>query len=156
MLTNGQRHVLRFIVEQLASKDVTWTLTGSASFVLQGMDEDVGDIDLQSDETGIYRIQDAFHEYVVKPVALSGSDRIRSHFGELRIRGEPVEIMGAIQKRSRDGRWLPVPDLALYRREVFWEGLVVPVLSLEYEAGQYDLLGRHQKAARIREFMGDQ
>lgn len=130
-----------------------WSLTGSASLVLQGMTGDVGDIDIQSGKSGIYRIEKAFPEYVVRPVTFSETHRIRSHFGELWIHGASVELMGAIQKRSLGGQWNPVPDLAAHLREVVWDGFRVPVLSLEYEAAQYDLLGRHATATRIREFL---
>jgi hypothetical protein len=132
-----------------------WAVTGSLGMVLQGMDLPVHDIDLQTDEDGAYEIERRLSEFVVKPVLFKGSDRLRSRLGKLAIDGIQVEVMGAIQKRLTDGEWEPPVQVADHRHYVNVEGLQVPVLSLEYEAEAYQLMGREERAAAIRKWLED-
>ena len=94
-----------------------------------------------------------FSECVVRKVALSASESIRSHFGALEIDGIQVEIMGDIQKCLPDGSWEEPVDLERHRRFVEVAGMRVPVLSLEYEAQAYLTLGRVEKAEMLRKWL---
>lgn len=120
---------------------------------LQGMDIEVHDIDIQTDRQGAYEIEDLFSEYIVKAVHYSASERIRSHFGSLEIDGIKVEIMGDIQKLIDSQVWEEPVKVEQYRRWVNFEGMQVPVLSLEYECDAYLKLGRIEKAAKIKRWM---
>ena len=140
----GQQHrtALHKLCEWLADSNVNWVLTGSMAFALQGLPVTPDDIDVQTDEAGAYAIERLFAEDVVQPVAFSGTQRIRSHFGVLRIAGVVVEIMGDVEKRLADGRWQAAPNLNQHKRFVAVDGMAVPVLSLAYEAEAYRLMGR--------------
>ena len=83
----------------------------------------------------------------------SESDRIRSHFGQLNIQGLKVELMGALQKRLPTGEWEPPVDVEKYREFIDFEGMNLPVLSLEYEEQAYRRLGRIEKANKIKEWL---
>jgi hypothetical protein len=80
---------------------------------------------------------------------------MRSHLGALLIDGIEVEIMGDIQKRLEDGSWESPVDLNSHRRFVNFEGMQVPVLSLEYEAQAYQKMGRLERAEMLRRAGGD-
>ena len=84
-----------------------------------------------------YKIESLFSDVVIRKVEFSATERIKSHFGALQIDGIQVEIMGDIQKRGADGVWEEIVDPAQYRQMVEIEGLLVPVLSLEYEYQAY-------------------
>ena len=130
-----------------------WTFTGSLSMALQGMDLEVHDIDVQTDQEGAYAIQALFPEFVTRPVAFSGTERIRSHFGALKIAGVKVEIMGDVQSRPLDGDWPAPPDLPALIQRAEYAGMLLPVLDLEYEYQAYSRLGRAARAARIRHYL---
>ena len=83
---------------------------------------------------------------MTRPVAFSAAERIRSHFGALRLDGVTVEIMGDIAKRLPDGRWEEPVDLDAHTRFVEAHGPRLPVLALEYEAAAYRTLRRTQTA----------
>lgn len=153
MISKQYLDVLRQICELMQGIQFDWAVTGSLGMVLQGMDLPVHDIDIQTDEDGAYEIERRLSEFVVKPVLFKGSDRMRSRLGKLAIEGIQVEVMGAIQKRLQDGSWEPPVQVADYRRWVEIKGLKVPVLSLEYEAEAYHLMGREDKAALIRAWL---
>jgi hypothetical protein len=87
------------------------------------------------------------------PVTFSATDNIRSHYGSQEIDGIRVEIMGDVQKRLPDGTWENVVDIRTHRQYVKMEGMVIPVLSLAYEQEAYLLLGRIDKAKKIKEWL---
>ncbi|ASJ02463.1 hypothetical protein A3L09_03935 [Thermococcus profundus] len=151
-----QKHlkVLRRIYERLSKSDVTWAVTGSLGFALQGIPVEPHDIDIQTDREGAYEIERLFSEFVIEPVKFKESERIRSHFGALMIDGIKVEIMGDIQKRVND-EWEEPVDVNRYRRFVEVEGMKIPVLDLEYEYQAYLKLGRIEKAEMLRRFLAE-
>ena len=81
---------LRIIHGHLRERGLNWALTGSCSFALQGMPVDVHDIDIQTDEHGVYAIARLLARYVARPVAFSRSERIQSHLGVLEVEGVRV------------------------------------------------------------------
>jgi hypothetical protein len=153
MISPEHSKVLRVIHERLGGLNSPWVITGSLGFALHGMDGPVDDIDLQTDGEGVYKVERIFHNEVVKKVAFSETKAIRSHFGELSIFGVKVEIMGAVQKRLRSGGWEPPVEIEEQRRFIEFDDMKLPVLSLEYEEKAYRMLGRVEKADRIREWL---
>ena len=146
-------NVLRQIYARLNDGGVNWVVTGSLGFALQGVPVEVHDIDIQTDEAGAYEIERRFSEFIIRKVAFSSADKIRSHFGALMIDGIKVEIMGDIQKRLEDGTWEAPVDLKHHKRIVEVEGMDVPVLSLAYEYQAYLKLGRIDKAEILRKWL---
>ena len=137
---------LRVIHDRLQGAGITWAVTGSLGFALQGVPVAPHDIDIQTDKKGAYEIERLLHEFVVERVQYSSAERIRSHFGVLIINSIRTEIMGDIEKRTSEGTWQPVDDLKKYLRRVKIDDLAIPVLSLEYEYEAYMQLGREDKA----------
>ncbi|MDT8898640.1 hypothetical protein QYE77_10190 [Thermanaerothrix sp. 4228-RoL] len=144
--------VLRLIHSRLRLLPYPWVLTGSLGMALQGMPVAVHDVDLQTDRIGAYAIADRLVEFITQPVHEWVSERLRSHFGRLKIGGIQVEIMGDIQKWV-DGAWEPPVDITRYRHWVDYEGLRLPVMDLAYEYQAYLKLGRWAKAAQIRAWL---
>ena len=149
-------NVLRQIHAQLSNTDVNWVITGSLGFALQGVPVQPNDIDLQTDKAGAYEIESLFSNAVIRKVTFSATERIKSHFGVLQLDGIEVEIMGDIQKRGPDGVWEEVVDPARYRRVVEIDGLLVPVLSLEYEYQAYLKFGRTERAKMLRRWLDNE
>jgi 8-oxo-dGTP pyrophosphatase MutT (NUDIX family) len=145
-ITSEQIAALRLIHARLKDSKLNWALTGSMSFSLQGVPVSVNDIDIQTDAAGAYEIERCFAEYVQRPVSFSATERIQSHFGHLQINGVTVEIMGGLQKRMPDGQWEQPVDPGRYRRFIQVDGMMIPVLSLEYEQQAYLAMGRVEKA----------
>jgi len=153
MIHSSYINVLRRIYTRLNDGTVNWVVTGSLGFALQGVPVEVHDIDIQTDEVGVYEIERRFCEFVIRKVAFSSTERIRSHFGALMIDGIKVEIMGNIQKRLEDGTWEEPVNLKYHKRVVEVQGMQVPALSLEYEYRAYLRLGRIDKAEMLRKWL---
>lgn len=148
-------NALREICRRLENSPVDWAITGSMGMVLQGMEMDVHDIDIQTDQRGAYQIETALQEYVATPVRYLASERIRSHLGALEIFGVKVEIMGDVQKLLADHTWEPPVLVERHRRWIRFEDIRVPVLSLDYEYEAYQKLNRPEKAAQIKQWLDE-
>ena len=144
--------VLHQLHAALRDRQILWAITGSAGFALRGLPFTPNDIDLQTNEAGAYALEAALPEFVVQPVAFSGTERIRSHFGQLKMNGIKVEIIGDVQKFV-NGRWQPPPNLAQYREWVPVDGLLLPVLSLAYEREAYEQMGRVETAVSLQQWL---
>ncbi len=142
--------VLREVSRRLEDGRVNWAITGSLGFALQGISVEPNDIDIQTDRAGAYEIERLFPRSVVRPVAFSSAERIRSYYGAMVIDGVPVEIMGDVEKRGANGTWEGPVDIRRHIRVVEICGMRVPVLSLEYEYRAYLMLGRTDKAEVLR------
>jgi 3-methyladenine DNA glycosylase/8-oxoguanine DNA glycosylase len=153
MISEKFAHVLKTICVKLGEADILWAVTGSLGFALQGMNIPVHDIDLQTDKDGAYQIEKSFPDQIVRPVTLSSSENIQSHYGELHIDGVKVEIMGDLQKRLPDGSWEEPVDIRAVKKYAYYRDLTVPVLSLKYEYEAYKKLGRFEKAELIRKHL---
>lgn len=144
--------VVKRLAVTLETEAITWSLTGSTSFVLQGVPFDPNDIDIQTTEEGAYAIEELLDEHVVEPVRYLESERITSHLGAFAVSGVEVEVMGAVQKRRKDGSWESPVDVTEHRRFVDVGEYRVPVLSLAYEAEAYEMRGRTERAALLAEY----
>ena len=144
------------LVDHLPLQEVNWALTGSVGHRLQGVEVDCHDIDVQTDEAGAYEVARRLAPWVVEPVALRASPRLESHFGRLHFQDldVDVEVMGALRTHLPGGVWTPPTDPADHRLLVPLGPRRVPVLSLQYEAGAYERLGRHDRARLLRRVAG--
>ena len=54
--------ILRKICTVLENCRINWVITGSLGMILQGMDLEIHDIDIQTDQRGAYAIESCFSE----------------------------------------------------------------------------------------------
>ena len=153
MISTQHARALKTIHDRLRKIESVWAITGSLSFVLQGMEIEVNDINLQTDAAGVYDIEKVFAENIVRSLRFSRSDKIASHWGELNIDRVKVEIMGGLQKKLPDGTRESPVDVKRHREFISFEGMVLPVLSLAYEEQAYRTLGRIEQADQIKEWL---
>jgi hypothetical protein len=142
--------VLRKISLRLENSRVNWALVGSLGLAIRGAPVEPHDIDIMTDRDGAYEIQRTFLEFVTRGVALRVGKNIISHFGALEIDGVKVEIMGDFQILLEDGSWQKSPDLISVKEVVQFEGMSIPVLSLEHTRDSYTKLGRLDRAEQAR------
>lgn len=153
MMNEKIKSALLYICCCLEEYDLLWALTGSTNFNIQGINIDINDIDVQTDENSAYKFEKIFKKHIVKPVVFSSTDKIRSHFGVFEINDVKVEVMGDIQKRLPNGEWEKKKELKDIIDFAIFEGHKVPVLNLAYEENAYRILGRVKKADMIKNFL---
>lgn len=145
--------VLRQIVSRLADSATIWAIAGSLGLALQGIDVVVHDIDLQTDMPGAFEIERRFADSVIRPIAFSPSERVRSYLGALQIQDLTIEIIGDMQMRLDSGLW---EDPVSVQDHLVWlerQGMQLPVMSLEHELEAYLQMGRGAKAQMIRDWL---
>lgn len=153
MIDPSYLKALKFLMNRLESSNIIWAITGSLSMALQGIPVKPNDIDIQTDEKGVYEIQKLLKNHIIKPVIFSGDKSIKSHFGSLSVFNITVEIMGGVQKLLSNGSWEPPVNIEPHRQFIKLEGMNIPVLSLKYEESAYRKLGRIEKADLLKEFL---
>jgi hypothetical protein len=153
-LSDSLLAALRTLATRLDKQPVNWAITASCGLALQGVPVDVHDIDLVTDRTGAYRIERLFAAEMIRPVRLSSSDVIQSHYGAFALGGYDFEIIGDAQFRGADGGWDAPLDFTPHKHYLDIEGMTLPVLTLEYEYESYVRLGRAAKIKLLGDWLG--
>jgi hypothetical protein len=141
---------LQTLLELIPPTEIRWVLTGSAGLRLLGVDIDVHDLDLQTDEEHIWLIEERLRNFQTVPVHTWDTPRMRSLDGKAEIHGIQIELMADIIHFLPEGAWKNFAD---FSRTLWldWHGQSVPVFPLDIEAEAYESMGRVEKAALIRE-----
>ncbi len=143
------------LVPILNATGTPWVLGGSCNLALHGVQVEPQDIDISTDQYSAYQIGAALREAgeEIRAMHWSESQRIRSHYGQYRIRGVQVDVIGAAGFREGD-EWIPAPapdECKTDTVEIPGTDLAVPGLTLEYELEAYRRLGREAKVKLIEE-----
>ena len=89
-MKNQNEHVLDtliFILEKIKDEKLSWFLTGSANLLVQGIDIIAKDIDIITTKEDAFKFYNLFLEYGIQEVKYSSTDKFRSYFGKLNIKG---------------------------------------------------------------------
>ncbi|MFA6296373.1 MAG: hypothetical protein WC663_03395 [Patescibacteria group bacterium] len=143
-------NVLKKFVQLIDGKDIPWILSGSTSLVIQGVDVQINnDIDILTTEVGSKQINILMDEYKVKESKFSSTDKYQSFFGIYKIDGVNIDVMGEFQYRLRNGSWSePNQNHKIFIKE--YQGMSLPLLSLEQELVEYDNMGKTEKVEKIK------
>ena len=148
-IPEGHLDALRIITDKLNDTDVRWALTGSLNLAIQGVDIEVGDIDIITDREGAYRINELLKDYETQAVCYGESAHFRSYFGMFSVLGVQVEVMGDFS-HDVQGAWSE-PSSPEGSIQLEWAGMIFPALPLEKEYEEYLNMGRGERAALIRD-----
>lgn len=146
----NKTQVLHQLYRKFSEENLNWTLTGSTSFALRGLNFDPDDIDIQVDEDSMYRIDEILEGYAETPLEFKETGDIKSYLRQYEIDDVQVEVIGGLQKKV-DGKWEEPVELGEHRECVEFDGMALPVLSLEYEADAYRKMGRNNTADKLEE-----
>ena len=155
MIDSGIMNTLRIIVRHLKNKDIPWTVMGSLSLALQGVDINPKDIDILTDEHGAFQIGVLLEEHEVKPVNFSRTELFESFYGLYYIEGIKVEVMGDLRVRL-DGTWVSLSGRLKSPIFVQENSLNIPVSPLQDQLLFYEKLGREkdkERTLKIREVL---
>ncbi len=122
------RAALSFVANRLNQEGIDYRVVGGTAIALHGIPIEVCDIDIELSTANAYRCQEIFSEYVTNPVTYSSSEIYRSHFGQLEIEGQDIDIMGDLE-RCENGNWVPTTNLT--REIIDLDGVPVMVPWLE-------------------------
>ena len=89
----------------------------------------------------------------IKPVGASSARYIRSCYGQFRLEGVEVDLMGDSSRMNLDGSWGEPACLPPLIEWVTVSSLRLPVLSLAFEEQAYRLLRREERANAIADYL---
>jgi hypothetical protein len=141
---------LQVILKLVPPREITWALTGSAGLRLLGVDVDVHDLDIQTDEMHLRRIEKRLEKFFTIPLHAWETPMMRSLYGKAEIKGVQIDWMANITHLLPDGTWICFADFSKLLW-LDWHGQGVPVFPLDIEAEAYESMGRTEKAGLIRE-----
>lgn len=149
MIPNNILEALKKFYQLINGKNIPWVLSGSTSLVIQGVDVLINnDIDILTTEEGSKQINILLAGQIVKSSEYSTTDKYQSHFGMYNIDGVNIDVMGEFQYRMADGSWSePNQNHKIFIKE--FQGMFLPLLSLEQELEEYSNLGRVDKVEKI-------
>jgi hypothetical protein len=153
MVPKKIQRALEIIYSRLKNKKIKWVLAGSSSLALQGVKIRPKDIDIITDKRGALLMNKLLKEYKVKPVKFQRSEFFESYFGEFKIDGVKIEIMGNL-KEKRGKKWISLLKRIKSPDFVKIGEIKLPVSPLIDQLRSYEKSGRKKdliKAKKIRE-----
>jgi len=145
VIDEKRREMILDIAEKL--KSIRWTLIGSTSRQLQGMDVSPNDIDISVHVDDLEKIREIFKEYnppEVKELKTTTKERawhVKFFLNDFEIEFLGEESNGLFLKKILDGRTSVV------------EG--VPCMNLDAAAECLEATNREEKAKKIRKWLND-
>ena len=97
-------HALQAIIDKFHDYKIKYLIVGSTSLALQGVNINPGDIDILTDRRGALLCNEIFEAVPLQKIKWLETDKYKSYFGKLKIKGIIIEIMGDLWIRQ-DGGW---------------------------------------------------
>lgn len=155
MLPGNFLPVIKKICTKCDHLGLIWAFTGSLNRLFWGFDLEPHDIDLETDRFGATQFDHLHADKAIWSLHLRESENMRSYFARYDFEGVQVEVMGDCQYRLGDGNWISQPPLEKYIRRVNWQGISLPLITLEYSLESCVLMGRMDKAEQIRSWLAE-
>tara|TARA_Y100000310_G_C20471208_1_gene710132 strand:- start:286 stop:717 length:432 start_codon:yes stop_codon:yes gene_type:complete len=133
--------ILHLILDKLTDKEILWRLDGSANLLAQGVDTDVNDLDIVTNDEGMKVFQEALKDFIVQEYH---SEEVHAQTLEAEIDEEPVEI-----HFYDDEKYQMLEKV----KKVKFESLELPCLPLVDAKKFYELIKREDKVKLIEEHM---
>jgi hypothetical protein len=147
--------IINTLANQCDRLGLTWAFTGSINLVMWGFDLEPNDIDLETDRYGAEQVDHLNADRAVWALHLRESEVMQSWFARYDFEGVQVEVMGDCRYRLPDGSWVDPRPLDKRIQRVVWQGLNLPLLRLADEQEICTLMGRLEKAERIRAWLAE-
>jgi hypothetical protein len=148
--------VIKKIATQCDHLGLTWAFTGSLNLALWGFDLEPHDIDLETDRTGAEQFDRLFADKAIWSLHLRESNTMQSYFARYDMDGVQVEVMGDCRYMQSDGGWITQRALEKRIQCIDWLGFSLPLLNLVDERESCVLMGRLEKAEKIRAWIDNQ
>jgi hypothetical protein len=140
---------LKIIVDKFKGKFISWTLIGSMSLAIQGVDVQAHDIDILTDIENADKIADVLKEFVIEPMHYKTSTQFKSYYGKFQVNGVQVEVLADLES-IYNGEWTKTQKsrIKLIKR---FEDMTLPLFELKDEYDAYIRMNRIEKANKILE-----
>ena len=151
MISDQFKQALKTVTEKLQNNNIQYTIIGTTSLALQGINVKPNDIDIIISLNNLKKAKDIFSEYnpsIIEKVKSS----IEEPAWEIKMQIQGIEVQIIAEKQT-----------GIYLRKltknnkttIKLDNLKLSCFTLEAEAQAYQDIGRSEKAQLIREFLGE-
>jgi hypothetical protein len=145
---------LKIVYKKLKGSGALWILSGSTSLAIQGVEIVPNDIDVLTDKAGVPKIYELFEKHCLQaPTLATATEEYRSYYGIYKIGKVKLDVCGEFQYRLKNGDW-SIPN---HLHKIIWkdyEGMHLPLLTLEQEFKEYANLDKSDKVFKIKKALG--
>jgi len=128
--------VLRKIIGLFNKNNIYYIIGGNTGLILQDVKvKDDKEIDICTDKSGAYEIQNLLNKYTVDEVKYKKLDWFKAHWGIFKINNITIEIMGNPKRRFKNGTWRRLPKKNIM--PIIFKNKTVNVFTLESEYEYY-------------------
>lgn len=139
---------LKTLVEKLKDQDIHWVFAGSVSLALQGVNVTPGDIDIITNKTDAYKINELLRDYETKKVEFRKGETYQSYLGEFYINSVKIEVMGEFREKSKQ-KWFDSKARLASPVIMQFYGMQLPVSPLLLQLRSYESSAREKDAAKV-------
>lgn len=148
----GVSEALRVIARKLENENINWVIITSCSLALHGLRIEPKDIDIITNETGIFKINHLLYEFRLNLLENAPSDIFDSTMSKFLINNCCIEVMCNFKVKSRaDNQWHSMNKLLEKPDTIEIEGIKLPVLSLSRSIELYRLMGREKDTLKVHQ-----
>lgn len=143
--------VLKIIYKKLKNKNIKWVVSGSLNLLLQGIPiKKISDIDIMTTKKDAFKINEILKEFEIKPVKFGEKGLIKSYWGQLKIKGMKVDIVGEFSEKFGN-KWVNIARKKLKsHKSVKIKNMKIPASDLQLQLKSYKLLKRKKDRIKIR------
>jgi hypothetical protein len=152
MLNENQTKAIEILTKRIP-KTINWAFIGSINLAIHGVEVTPRDIDILTDKTGVYEIEEALKEYVTKTTEFKEYKTYSSYRVVFEIEGIEVEALGDVDNKVPNADLWTERSRLSGRTLVNFNKLKVPVINLKQELSAYEKRGRADKVKIIKEFL---
>jgi hypothetical protein len=143
---------LRVIAKKLENQNINWVIITSCSLALHGLKIEPRDIDIITNETGIFKISHLLYEFKLDLFKNDPSDIFDSTMSKFLINNCCIEVMCNFKvKSSADNQWHSMEKLLEYPDIIEADDIKIPVLALSRSIELYNLMGRGKDILKVQE-----
>ena len=135
------KEVLGIILNALQRKKFIWRIEGSVSLMIQGVNTPFQDLDITTNNEGIEMFREKLKDYIIKDFF---SEKIKGYSIICKINNFEVEINSYGDRKEQ---------FFDKHKTIEWEGLMLPILPLEYSKKLYEAIGRKDKVELISDYL---
>jgi hypothetical protein len=144
---------LKTIAQKLEGQNIKWVVGASCGLALQGMDVQPDDIDIITDEDGIFKISQCLVDYEVEAPKNAPSEIFDSLLSRYLINDCVVEVMGNFKIKSIiDKKWHSMNKLIEHPDIIEIEDFKIPVIPLLRSIEIYKIMGREKDVEKLLKF----
>lgn len=135
------KKILELILTRIKHEKIVWRLDGSSNLKIQGMNVNVNDLDITTNEEGQKIFKEKLKEYVQEHYY---SKKINGNTLICKINNFEVEI-NVYEDREKEY----FEDI----KKIKWQGLIVPIIPLAQAKEFYEIIGRDEKVELINKHL---